>query len=109
MAFSSEVDAGSRKENASNKITLCHSARGFALQPRTDALDHLGVVVAETVRRDVAEMRRQHEIVELAERMVDRQRLDREYVDAGARDFLLHQRVQQRALVDDRPARGIDE
>ena len=84
-------------------------SRRFALEPGVDALDHLAIVVAKTVLGDVAEMRRQHEVVELAERMVDRQRLDREHVDAGARDLLLRQRFQQRAFVDDRPARGVDE
>ena len=38
---------------------------------------------------DVAEMRRQHHVVELAEGMVDRQRLDREHVDRGARAMYL--------------------
>ena len=39
---------------------------------------------AEAFLGDVAEMRRQHEVVELAEGMIDRQRLDREHVDRGA-------------------------
>jgi hypothetical protein len=34
-------------------------------------------------------MRGEHEVVELAERMIDGKRLDREHVDAGARDLLL--------------------
>ena len=61
----------------------------LALEPGVDAFDHLAVVIAKAVLGDVAEMRRQHEVVELAERMIDRQRLDREHVDAGARDLLL--------------------
>ena len=54
------------------------SLRGssLALDPGVDLLDHLAVMAAKAVLGDVAEMRRQHEIVELAEGMVDRQRLD---------------------------------
>src|SRR6266702_5086209 len=69
--------------------------RRLALEPGVDAFDHLAIVVAKTVLGDVAEMRRQHEVVELAERVVDRQRLDREHIDAGARDLLVRQRFQK--------------
>jgi hypothetical protein len=58
---------------------------------------------------DVTEMRRQHDVVELAKRMVDRQRLDGEHVDRRAGYSALLQGVQQRGFVDDRPACGIDE
>jgi hypothetical protein len=78
----------------------------LALEPGVDAVDHLPIVVSKAVLGDVTEMRRQHHVVELAEGMVDRQRLDREHVDAGAGDLLLRQRFQQRAFVDDRPTRG---
>src|SRR6202035_2083633 len=81
----------------------------LALEPGADALDHLAVVGAKAFLGDVAEMRRQHDVVELAERMIDRQRLDREHVDRGAGDLLLLQGFQQRGFVDDRPARGVDE
>ena len=36
-------------------------------------------------------------------------RLDRVHVEAGARDGALGQRIVERVLVDDRPARGVDE
>ena len=58
---------------------------------------------------DVAEMRRDHDVVHLAERMVERQRLDVVDVEAGAGDRFGVQRRDQRLLVDDRPARGVDE
>src|SRR6266550_8687322 len=61
----------------------------FALEPGVDALDHLRVVIAKAFLGDVAEMRRQHEVVELAEGMIDRQRLDREHIDRGAGDLVL--------------------
>ena len=54
-------------------------------------------------------MRRDHHVVELAEGMIGRQRLDGEHVDAGAGDLLLLQSLQQRRLVDDRSARGVDD
>src|SRR5436305_14063805 len=50
----------------------------FALEPGVDPFDHLGVMVAKAFLGDVAEMRRQHDVVELAEGMIDWQRLDRE-------------------------------
>jgi hypothetical protein len=34
-------------------------------------------------------MRREHDIVHLAQRMIDWQRLDVEYIEPGAADFLL--------------------
>ena len=64
---------------------------------------------AEALPRRVAEMRRDYEIVELAEGMVDRQWFDREHIDAGAGDLLPLQYIKQRILIDDRPARGVDE
>jgi hypothetical protein len=70
-------------------LRLSQPPRRFALEPGVDALDHLLIVVSKTVPGDVAEMRRQHHVVELAEGMVDRQRLLREHVDAGAGDSLL--------------------
>ena len=38
---------------------------------------------------DIAEMRGEHDVVDLAQRVVERQRLDVEHVEAGARDLLL--------------------
>src|SRR5579864_5589341 len=78
-----------------------------APEPAVDALDHLAVMAAKALLGDVAEMRRQHEIVELAIGMVDRQRFDRKHVERGARDPLLLQRLKQRLLVHDRRARGV--
>src|SRR3981189_1812026 len=71
-------------------------ARRLAPHPPGDALDHLGVVAAENLLGGVTEMRRDHHIVELAEGVVDRQRLDREHGDAGAAGRLLLQGLPQR-------------
>src|SRR4051794_11489134 len=54
-------------------------------------------------------MRREHDVVHLAQRMIHRQRLDVEHVEAGARDLVLAQRGEHRGLVDDGAARGVDE
>src|SRR6516164_11032503 len=54
-------------------------------------------------------MRREHDVVELAQRMIDRERLDIEYVETCARNLLLAQHRQQRCLIDDRPPRRVDD
>ena len=54
-------------------------------------------------------MRRQHDIVELAQRMIERQRFLRKRVEARACDLLALKGVQQRSLVDDGTTCGIHE
>ena len=54
-------------------------------------------------------MRRQHDVVEPAERMIGRQRFLVVDVEARAGDAPAAKRGQQRLLVDDRPARGVDQ
>src|SRR5690242_12321757 len=90
-------------------VKLRQPSQWLALEPGVDAVDHLGIVAPEILLGGVAEMRSDHHVVELAEGMIDRQRLDREHVDAGARDLLLLQHLEERRLVDDRTARGIDD
>src|SRR3954453_9044924 len=97
--------ATARRPDASGQLPRQPSALGEGV----DRLDHLAVMDAQAVLGGVAEMRRQHEVVELAEGMVRWQRLDGEHVDAGAWNPLLLQRLEQRLLVHDRPARGVDE
>src|SRR4051812_28986624 len=79
--------ATARRPDASGQL----ARQLFALGEGVDRLDHLAVMDAQPVLGRVAEMRRQHEVVELAERMVRRQWLDREHIQAGARDLLLLQ------------------
>ncbi len=90
-------DRNLRLQRACRRHALCRSGqlarRLAALGPGVDRLHHVAVINAQAVLGGVAEMRRQHEVVELAERMIDRQRLDREHVEAGARDLLLLQRL----------------
>src|SRR5258707_11999197 len=84
-------------------------SRRLTLEPGVDAFDHLAVVVVEAFLGDIAEMRRQHEIVELAERMVDRQRLDRGHVEGNAMDLLLPRGFLNRHFIYNLAARGVVE
>src|SRR5688572_5809335 len=118
-------------------ISLCRRALGseaaaIALQPRLEArvlqhgaIDHaarhaavLDVEDGLHVRRAIAGealigpaqgVRRQDHVVELQDRIVRRRRLLLEHVEPGARDAPLGEHPGQRLLIDDRPARGIDE
>ena len=81
----------------------------LAFEPGVNPLDHLGVVIAKPFLGDVTKMRRQHDIVELAEGMIDRQRFDREHVDGRTCDFARLQRFKQRGFIHDRPPRSVDE
>ena len=86
-----------------------HHPHRLAVEEGADVVDHAGEIGAVVLRRHVAEMRREHDIVHLAQRMVERQRLDVEHVEAGAGDLVVAQGRQQRRLIDDRPARGVDD
>src|SRR5258706_1440265 len=70
-----------------------------------------GILVKRLVQtiRYVADMRRCQYVVQRAEGVRRRQRLNVEYVDRRAGDALVRQHVDQRLLVDDRPARRIDQ
>src|SRR6266446_8722892 len=59
--------------------------------------------------RYVAEMGRCQYVVQRTEGVRRRQRLNVEYVDRRAGDVLVRQYADQRLLVDDRPARRIDQ
>src|ERR1700733_13852438 len=81
----------------------------LAADETSDDVDDLREMVAVVFFRYVAEMRCEHHIVEHAQWMRQRERLDFEHVDPRARDFLFLQRRQKRRLIDDGAARGIDE
>ena len=70
----------SRKRRAAARFFVsrasCQPPHRFTLEPGVDAFDHLIVMGGKGFQRGVAKMWRQHEIVELAEGMIDRQRLD---------------------------------
>src|SRR5467141_2703713 len=70
-----------------------------------------GILVERLVKtmRYVADMRRRQYVVQRPERVRRRQRLNVEYVDRRAGDVLVRQHADQRVLLDDRPARCIDQ
>src|SRR5580704_13347952 len=70
-----------------------------------------GILVERFVKtmRYVADMRRCQYVVQRSEGMRRRQRLNVEYVDGRAGDLLVLQHADQSWLVDDRPARGVDQ
>src|SRR5258706_15672519 len=59
--------------------------------------------------RSVCDMRRRQYVVQRSKRVIRRQWLNVEYVDRRAGDLLVLQRADQSLLVDDRPARRIDQ
>src|SRR5262245_35257925 len=81
----------------------------LAVEEAANVLDDVRIVALVILLADVAEMRGQHDIVELAERVIGGQRLDVEDVEARAGDLLVLERLEQRAFDDDRPARGVDQ
>jgi hypothetical protein len=70
-----------------------------------------GILVERLVKtvRNVADMRRCQYVVLRPEGVIRRQRLNVEYVDRRAGDLLVPQRADQSLLLDDRPARRIDQ
>src|SRR6202165_2861308 len=70
-----------------------------------------GILVERLVKtmRYVADMRRCQYVVQRPEGVRRRQRLDVEYIDRRGGDLLLLQDADQSWLVDDRPARRIDQ
>src|SRR6266436_9856075 len=70
-----------------------------------------GILVERLVKtlRYVTDMRRHQYVVQRSKRVIRRQRLNVEYVDRRAGDLLVLQYADQSLLVDDRPARRIDQ
>src|SRR6266849_1755637 len=70
-----------------------------------------GILVERLVKtmRYLADMRRCQYVVQRPEGVSRRQRLNVEYVDRRAGDLLLLQHADQSLLVDDRPARRVDQ
>ena len=81
----------STNRRARSHPSLQHAHR-LAVEEAADIADHSVEIDPVVLRRHVAEMRREHDVVELAQRMVGGQRLDVEHVEAGAGDPLLAQR-----------------
>src|SRR5712671_1503251 len=81
---------------------------GLAVHKGPDIGDDVRIIDLVVLDADIAEMRGEHHVVELAERMIDRQRLDVEHVKAGAADAAVGESGDQGLLVHDRAARRVD-
>src|SRR5260370_1922294 len=81
----------------------------MGVEPLPDIRD--GILVERLVKtmRYVADMRRCQYVVQRAEGVRRRQRLNVEYVDRRAGDLLVLQHADQSLLFDDRPSRRIDQ
>src|SRR6202048_1361129 len=86
-----------------------HNEPLMRIEPLPDIRD--GILVERLVKtmRYVADMRRCQYVVQRPEGVRRRQRLNVEYVDRRAGDLLVPQHADQSLLVDDRPARRIDQ
>src|SRR5216684_8486258 len=81
----------------------------MGVDPLPDIRD--GILVERLVKamRYVAEMRRCQYVVQRPEGVRRRQRFNVEYIDRGTGDSLVLQHADQSLLLDDRPARCIDQ
>ena len=90
----------------------CHVNRrrhGFAAQSRTNALRHIDRHTDLCLHRGRAEMRREHDARNAAQRMILRERLALEHIDCRPRDDPILDRRRQIAFVDNAAARAVDE
>src|SRR5262245_12117443 len=78
-----------------------HHPYGLAVDEAADVLDHAGEVVLIVLECHIAEMRREHDVVHLAQGMILGQRLDIEHVEAGAGNLLVAQDREHGSLIDD--------
>src|SRR5207245_118711 len=78
-------------------------------EPGLHVLQRLSVEDPVAFLGDVAQMRRDHRVGKVTQGMVEGQRLLVVDVEAGAGDRSLADRGDQRGLVDDRAARGVDQ
>src|SRR5713226_3162784 len=81
----------------------------MGVEPLPNIRDSILVERIVKIMRYVSDMRRREYVVEGPEGVRRRQRLNVKYVDRRAGDLLVLQRVDQSLLVDDRPARRIDQ
>src|SRR5712692_8669605 len=81
----------------------------MGVEPLPNIRDGIPVERLVKTMRYVADMRGCQYVVQRPERMRRKQRLNVEYVDRRAGDLLVLQHIDQSWLVDDRPARRIDQ
>src|SRR5467141_1715415 len=81
----------------------------MGVDPRPNIRDGILKECFVKTLRSVGDMRRRQYVVQRSKRVIRRQRLYVEYVDRRAGDLLVLQHADQSLLVDDRPARSIDQ
>src|ERR1700691_6750000 len=91
------------------RAPLLDDAHGIAGDEGADVLDDVGEISFVVLAADIAEMRRDHDIVHAPERVVEGQRLDVAHVEAGAADAALAERGNQGLFIDDRPPCRVDQ
>src|SRR5690349_897670 len=72
------------------KLAADHAHR-FAVEPRANVLDNIGKIFAVILFGDIAEMRCDDDVVQLAIEMIERQRFGFVHIETGAGDLLLLQ------------------
>ena len=81
----------------------------MGFEPLPNIRDSIFVERLVKIVRYVGDMRRCQHVVQRPEGVRRRQRLNVEYVDCRAGDLLVLQHADQSLLIDDRPARRIDQ
>ena len=83
--------------------------RGGAVGERAHRLEGVAGYAGEALVREAQAMRRDDDVVERQDRVVPGRRLDLEDVEPSARDAPGGERLVERALLDDRAPRGVDD
>src|SRR5690348_12263834 len=68
-----------------NSLRLDHPDR-LAIEPGADVLDNIREIFSVVLLADITKVRRDHDIIHLPERMIERQWFDIENVEAGPRN-----------------------
>src|SRR6266850_834507 len=90
-------------------VFLCPCRALMGVEPLPNIRDGILVERLVKIMRYVSDMRRREYVVQGPEGVRRRQRLSVECVDRRAGDLLVLQHADQRSLVDDRPARRVDQ
>src|SRR5580692_1568175 len=97
----------SKEATAENKFT--RMSRALSANNRAHDVDRPPQQGLRSFQRAEAGMGRQRDIVHAGERMVGLERLGMEHVEAGMADAAAAQTLDQRGLIDQGAARGVDQ
>src|SRR5437868_8667288 len=88
------MTAADLEKNSNSAVSLQYAHR-LSIKERANVVHHAGEIRAIVLNRNVAQVRREHHIVHLAQGMIGGQRLHVKDVEAGTRNLPLAQRGQQ--------------